>query len=209
VAVATSLERDGRLASSASVTFGSLLVDGLDYSNPRPNERVDLPGLGFVVLNEQAVGGDGVTASAASVRALRLSVTEPNLQRVPPGAEIVVAAAAAGVPEIVATDPVTSGVVRSATTPIPAVALSTRAPIDTSLDTTGGVGRFDFDNDNDDDDNDNDEVAANDNSASSSGTPSSDTQRPVVVTVVVVVTTPAAVQTATPARATATPTPRR
>ena len=187
--VATSLQQGTRAASSGSVKPGSLLVAGQAYSSPRPNERVELPGLGYVVLNEQLVGGDGQATTSIAVRAIRLVVTEPNLQGVPPGTELVVAHAASGVPAIDATTTVTTGPPVSGA-PIPSVPLSTRAPIDTTIDQSGGVGVIDLDNGNDnEEDSDNDDDSDNGNGGADS-TPSSGTDRPIVVTVVVVVATP-------------------
>ena len=199
--VATSAEQDGRVSSSGSATFGSLLVAGVSYPSPRPNERVELPGVGYAVLNEQLGSGDGQTASTI-VRAIRLVVTEPNLQAVPVGSELVVASVASGVPDIQATAAVASAAdPLAAATPIPSIALSTRAPIDTTIDQSGGVDNVELEDFNDND-SDNDDDDGNDNGGSNTtATASSNGARPAVVTVVVVIATPGS----TPAAA---PTPR-
>ena len=214
--VATSTQEGGRASSVGSTTFGSLLVAGLSYPNPRPNQRVDVPNLGYVVLNEQLVGGDGTETSSTVVRALRLRVTEPNVQDVPPGTEFVVASAASGIPEVAAITPVVSEPLASESA-LPSVAISTRGPIDTTIDQSGGVEPLDFDNvDNDDgDDNDNDAADADNGGTTTTGGGSGGGSQSVVVTVVVVVATPTTpTPTATPGRGatatrTATPTPRR
>ena len=223
--VATTTLEGGRAYSGASSTFGSLLVGGLSYPSPRPNERVELPGLGHVVLNEQLVGGDGLTSSSTIVRALRLRVTAPNVQDVPPGTEFVVASAASGVPDVAADTPVLAEPLASGA-PLPSIPISTRGPIDTRIDETGGIEPLSLDNgdDNDDDDDedadDNDEDADDNAADSTTATGSSRESQSVVVTVVVVVATPASATpkadsrtpTATRSRAstpTRTPTPRR
>ena len=215
--VAASAEQGGRFSSSGSATFGSLLVAGVSYPSPRPNERVELPGVGYAVLNEQLGSGDGPTSSTI-VRAIRLVVTEPNVQGAPPGSELVVASVASGVPDIRATAAVASAADPVAgAAPIPSIALSTRAPIDTTIDQSGGVDNVELEdfNDNDSDDDDDD----NDNGGSTTATtPSSDGARPAVVTVVVVIATPGSTPAAGPAPAptgaatavrAATPTPGR
>ena len=47
---------------------------------PAPNTRIDLPGVGYVVLNEQTVSGDGVTTSGITVNMIHVV-----LQTVLPG----------------------------------------------------------------------------------------------------------------------------
>jgi len=213
--VATSTREGGRASSVGSTSFGSLLVAGLSYPNPRPNERVELPNLGYVVLNEQLVGGDGIETSSTVVRALRLRVTEPNVQDVPPGTEFVVASAASGIPEVTAVTAVVPAPLASESS-LPSVAISTRAPIDTTIDQSGGVEPLDFDNvDDDGGDNDNDASDADNGGTTTTAGGSSGGSQRVVVTVVVVVATPTTpTPTATPSRGatatrTATPTPRR
>jgi hypothetical protein len=166
------------------------------------------------VLNEQLVGGDGIETSSTVVRALRLRVTEPNVQDVPPGTELVVASAASGIPEIAAITPVVSEPLASESA-LPSVAISTRGPIDTTIDESGGIEPLDFDNvDNDNgDDNDNDTADADNGGTTTTGGGSGGGSQRVVVTVVVVVATPTTpTPTATPGRgaaATRTATPTR
>ncbi len=197
---------NGRASSEASMSTTSVTVGGLNYTDVRPNTRVDLPGLGYVILNEQYVGG-GEGAASAVINAIHLWVTVPSALGVPAGTEIIVGHAAAGVPDIDATRAVASGPVSTAT-PVPWPSLSPLAPIDISISDRdlGNDNLFDIDFDN-----------ANDNGGSvATGTGGADgaggPARPspaavggtVVVTVVVVVVTPTS--TPTPP-STVTPTP--
>jgi hypothetical protein len=180
---------------SGGVTFGSLIVAGIAYPNPLPNTRVDVPNVGTVIINEQLMG-EGANA-AMVVRAVRLTITEPSLFDLQRGTELIMAHAAAGVPDVVATRPV-SGQRAPTATPVPWAAISDYRPIDVSLDNS------DYDDDNDNDfefDNGNGNV--NDNGGDTGGgtTPGvTPTSAGIVITVVVV---PA---TATPTLA-SSPTP--
>ena len=185
--------QDGRGArSSATLTFETLTVAGLDYRNPPPNERVELPGVGYIVLNEQLVGGDGRTSSSIIVRAFRLHVTADNLLDTPAGTEFIVANAASGVPEIGAGTVVAGGPRPPGTLSASYAPISTRPPVDIRI------------GDRDEDDNldlDNVDVDEGDQRASPArGSPTAERQT-VLVTVVVVPATPTPTSTMpTPAR---------
>src|SRR5256886_8586414 len=66
----------GDQQGAASEAGGSMLlgvvVNGLPLaagdSTPAPNTRTDLPGVGYAVLNEQTVTGDGVHSSSMTVK---------------------------------------------------------------------------------------------------------------------------------------------
>jgi hypothetical protein len=63
--------------AAASAADGSMLVDlvvnGIPLDGtPPPNTRIDLPGVGYVVLNEQTPSGNGVTASGITVNMIHL-----------------------------------------------------------------------------------------------------------------------------------------
>ena len=71
---------------------------------PPPNTRIDLAGLGFVMLNEQFCDNNGTLAANCSngsvaghagltVRGIRLVVTVPNVLGLTPGVEIIVSEA--------------------------------------------------------------------------------------------------------------------
>jgi hypothetical protein len=205
---ATTTLAGGRAFSSANVVFSDLTVAGIPYPSPRPNERVELPGLGYVVLNEQLVGGDGVNTSSIIVRAFRLQVTEPIVLNVPQFAEFVVGNASTGVPGISANVAVAAPPLPTATR-VPFAAISTREPVDISIGDNRGSNRSIFSNENFDIDNDNDNssgtgtasgatggsIGGSIGSRGASGSPQS-----VLVTVVVVVATPTATPTPTPTR---------
>jgi hypothetical protein len=67
-------------ASASSNSFGSVLTDlsinGLPVGSgdftPGPNTRIDLPGVGFVLLNEQTPSGDGVRSSGMTVNMIHV-----------------------------------------------------------------------------------------------------------------------------------------
>jgi len=171
---------------SATVTFGSLIVGGIAYVNPQPNTRIEVPGVGIVIVNEQLVGGDGRDVAAIIVRAVRLQITEPSLFDLPRGTDIILAHAAAGVPDVVAARPVAPGSTPTPT-PVPWARISEYRPIDVSL---GGNGNGDDDNFSLGNGNDNNAGAA----GGGGGTPGTGTPGGIVITVIVI-------------QATATPTP--
>lgn len=127
---------------AATVTFGSLIVAGIAYPNPQPNTRIEVPGVGFVIVNEQLVGGDGRDVAAIIVRAVRLQITEPSLFDLPRGTDIIMAHAAAGVPDVVANRLVPPGAT-PVPTAVPWARISDYTPVDVSL---GGNGNGDDDN---------------------------------------------------------------
>src|SRR5437879_56697 len=47
-----------------------------DDATPAPNTRTDLPGVGYVVLNEQTVTGDGVHSSSMTVNMIHVYVRD-------------------------------------------------------------------------------------------------------------------------------------
>jgi hypothetical protein len=179
---------------AAQVTFGSLLVAGLSYPNPRPNTRVDVPGVGTVILNEQLTGGDGQSVGAIIVRAVRLQITEPSLFDLQRGTDLILAHAAAGVPDVVASRPVAAGPLPTAT-PVPWAPISAYRPIDVSLGNGNG------DSDNFTLDNGNDNNAGGAATGGGGGTPSG-TSTPIKI---IVIQCPVA--TATTGPTTPTPTP--
>jgi hypothetical protein len=64
VAIATSTA-DGNDAYGSSLA--NLVVNGVSMSAPGPNTRVDLPGVGYVVLNEQIATASGITVNMIHV----------------------------------------------------------------------------------------------------------------------------------------------
>jgi hypothetical protein len=104
----TAASRSNATAASASSNDGESALLGLDVAgtaaaaDPPPNTVVDLPGIGFVILNEQfcdngadlAAGcSDGTGQAGLTVRAIRLVVTRDNALGVPLGTEVIVSEA--------------------------------------------------------------------------------------------------------------------
>jgi len=80
VAIASSTLGDGYVASDAEgSSLANLIVNGTAVSDPAPNTRVDLPGVGYAVLNEQSVTGDGVTSSGITVNMIHVVLQQPIL----------------------------------------------------------------------------------------------------------------------------------
>jgi len=94
--VATSTSNGATAASTAAGTnFTNLMINGVLYANVAANARVDLAGIGYVILNEQLPSGNGTTSSGLTVNALHLYVTAAGL--LPVGAEVIVGSATSGV----------------------------------------------------------------------------------------------------------------
>ena len=75
VALAASYANGQTAASNANgSTLLGLVVNGVNMGDvtPDPNTRIDLPGTGYVVLNEQAPAGDGVTSSGLTVNMIHV-----------------------------------------------------------------------------------------------------------------------------------------
>jgi hypothetical protein len=64
VAMATSTPGNSNADGSS---LSNLVVAGVQISDPAPNTRVNLPGVGYVVLNEQIVAGGGITVNMIHV----------------------------------------------------------------------------------------------------------------------------------------------
>lgn len=67
--------RSGSTATSDAngSTFDGLVVNGIPFGeNVAPNTRVDLPGVGYVVLNEQSRSGDGISSSGITVNMIHV-----------------------------------------------------------------------------------------------------------------------------------------
>ncbi|MBA2388867.1 MAG: hypothetical protein H0V67_01315 [Geodermatophilaceae bacterium] len=92
-ASASSNGTNGLRTSAAGTSFANLKVLGLPVLlSPAPNTRMTLPGVGYVVLNEQTAK---INASSASLRvnAIRAVVTTPNLLGFDVGTTVVVSQA--------------------------------------------------------------------------------------------------------------------
>ena len=94
LAVATSYANGVVATSEASGSaLVGLVVNGLSYGDvtPGPNTRVPLPGVGYVVLNEQIPTGDGVHTAGLMVNMIHVYLIDPVLGTLT--GEIVVGAA--------------------------------------------------------------------------------------------------------------------
>ncbi len=94
MALATSYA-NGTTANSESdgSTLLNLMIAGVSYADgvPASNTRVELPGVGYVVLNEQIASGDGVHSTGLTVNMIHVYLVDPLTGA--SGGEIVVAAA--------------------------------------------------------------------------------------------------------------------
>jgi hypothetical protein len=80
VAIASSTVGDNAVGSNAEgSSLGNLVVNGVEVSDPAPNTRMDLPGVGYVILNELRPTGDGVTTSGLTVNMIHVVLQQPIL----------------------------------------------------------------------------------------------------------------------------------
>lgn len=97
LAVATSYA-NGVTASSESngSALLGLVINGVTYADtpPAPNTQVSLPGVGYVVLNEQIPLGDGAHSVSLTVNMIHVYLTDPTSGA--PAGDIVVGMAKSG-----------------------------------------------------------------------------------------------------------------
>lgn len=84
IASATSTRgASGASSSSNGSTFENLTVAGVPVTSGdasvAPNTRMDLPGVGYVVLNEQVRSGDGWNSSGITVNMIHVVLQQPIL----------------------------------------------------------------------------------------------------------------------------------
>src|SRR5207249_7502318 len=82
LAVATSYANGVTASSEASGSaLVGLVVNGLSYGDvpPAPNTRLDLPGVGYVVLNERIRTGDGVHSTGLTVNMIHVYLIDATL----------------------------------------------------------------------------------------------------------------------------------
>ena len=73
--VMSSVGQSGALSNANGSTFTNLSVAGRSLSGDQvvaPNTNVSLPGVGYVVLNEQIPSGDGVTSTGLTVNMIHV-----------------------------------------------------------------------------------------------------------------------------------------
>jgi len=80
VAMASSSGDDAGVNSNAAgSSLANLVIGGSEVSDPAPNTRMNLPGVGYVLLNEQLPSGDGVTTSGMTVNMIHVVLQQPIL----------------------------------------------------------------------------------------------------------------------------------
>ena len=98
VAMASSAVDGGGANSNAEgSSLANLVVNGVQVSDPAPNTRMDLPGVGYVVFNEQIPTGDGVTSSGITVNMIHVVLQQLGLFGYETTGEIIVGSASSGV----------------------------------------------------------------------------------------------------------------
>src|SRR3989454_120962 len=74
--VMSSAAQDGAFSNADGSTFTNLAIAGVGSLSGRsplaPNTNISLPGVGYVVLNEQIPSGDGVTSSGLTVNMIHV-----------------------------------------------------------------------------------------------------------------------------------------
>ncbi len=87
----TSLDNIGKFHTSANGSvFTNLIVAGNSISGtPAPNTKIVLPGLGYVMLNEQ-ISQTNATSASLQVNMIHVVINLPNLLGIPTGTQIIV-----------------------------------------------------------------------------------------------------------------------
>lgn len=109
-AVANSREMATAATSSNGTSFVGLVVNGTAISGTLPpNTRIDLPGLGYVVLNQQIGPVNGTDTTSITVNAIHVYVTLSNTLGLPIGTQITIAHAASTITRTASNSTVTAG----------------------------------------------------------------------------------------------------
>ncbi len=69
----------GANSNAEGSSLANLVVGGSEVSDPAPNTRMSLPGVGYVLLNEQLPTGDGETTSGMTVNMIHVVLQQPIL----------------------------------------------------------------------------------------------------------------------------------
>jgi hypothetical protein len=97
-AVASSSANGSSATSTNNSTFTNLVILGNPVSGtPAPNTKITLPGLGYVILNEQKGPKNGKTTTHIEVTAIDVVVTATNGFSLPIGTHILIAHAESGI----------------------------------------------------------------------------------------------------------------
>lgn len=93
----TYLDSSGFHLSAAGSAFTNLSILGIPYNGlPAPNTQIGLPGIGYIVLNEETPFTNNSEGQLA-VNMLHIYVTTINVLGIPVGTEIVVSSASSGI----------------------------------------------------------------------------------------------------------------
>ncbi len=79
VAVASSWIGDATGSDGEGSSLANLVVNGASVEDPAPNTTMALPGVGYVILNEQIPTGDGVTTTGMTVNMIHVVLQQPIL----------------------------------------------------------------------------------------------------------------------------------
>src|SRR2546427_7560020 len=60
-------------------SLANLVVNGVEVSDPEPNTRLDLPDVGYVVLNEQIATAGGMTVNMIDRKSTRLNSSHSQI----------------------------------------------------------------------------------------------------------------------------------
>jgi hypothetical protein len=81
--VASTRTASGAVSDANGSSFSNLVVAGTPVTSGEgtvaPNTRMNLPNVGYVVLNEQTLTGDGVTSSGITVNMIHVVMQQPIL----------------------------------------------------------------------------------------------------------------------------------
>lgn len=72
VAVASSWTGNATGSDGEGSSLANLVVNGVSVDTPAPNTTLALPGVGYVILNEQISTGDGVTTTGITVNMIHV-----------------------------------------------------------------------------------------------------------------------------------------
>jgi len=79
VAVASSWIGNATGSDGEGSSLANLVVNGVSVDDPAPNTTMALPGVGYVILNEQIPTGDGVTTAGMTVNMIHVVLQQPIL----------------------------------------------------------------------------------------------------------------------------------
>jgi hypothetical protein len=81
--VASTRTASGAVSDANGSSFSDLVVAGTPVTSGEgtvaPNTRMDLPGVGYAILNEQTLTGDGVSSSGITVNMIHVVLQQPIL----------------------------------------------------------------------------------------------------------------------------------